>query len=91
MIRVEIEPHQISIDAYDYGPGIRDIELAMRPGFSTATEQIRELGFGAGMGLVNIKATADEMYLDSWPRKGTKLEAVIYLKPREGTTGHETE
>ena len=49
------------------------------------------MGFGAGMGLANIKATADEMYLDSWPRKGTKLEAVIYLKPGEGKTGHETE
>ena len=55
IIRVEIEPHQITMEAYDDGPGIKDIELAMRPGYSTASEEIRELGFGAGMGLVNIQ------------------------------------
>lgn len=87
----EINPELIAVLAYDSGPGIEDVKAAMQPGWSTAPDWIREMGFGAGMGLVNIKATADEMYLDSWPRKGTKLEAVIYLKPREGTTGHETE
>ena len=80
VIRVEIEPHQISIDAYDYGPGIRDIELAMRPGFSTATEQIRELGFGAGMGLVNIARCVDQMVLESTVGKGTRLRMKIFLK-----------
>ena len=73
------------------GPGIEDVNAAMQPGWSTAPDWIREMGFGAGMGLANIKATADEMNLDSWPRKGTKLEAVIHLKPGEGKTGHETE
>ncbi len=87
----EINPELIAILAYDSGPGIEDVQAAMQPGWSTAPDWIREMGFGAGMGLVNIKATADEMYLDSWPRKGTKLEAVIYLKPREGKTGHEPE
>lgn len=80
VIRVEIEPHQISIDAYDYGPGIRDIEMAMRPGYSTATEQIRELGFGAGMGLVNIARCVDQMVLESTVGKGTRLRMKIFLK-----------
>ncbi len=87
----EINPELIAILAYDSGPGIEDVKAALQPGWSTAPDWIREMGFGAGMGLVNIKATADEMYLDSWPRKGTKLEAVIYLKPGEGKTGHESE
>lgn len=83
----EINPELIAILAYDSGPGIEDVEAAMQPGWSTAPDWIREMGFGAGMGLVNIKATADEMHLDSWRRKGTKLEAVIHLKPREDKTG----
>ncbi len=51
-IRVEIEPHKIRMEAYDDGPGIEDIELAMKPGWSSATHETREMGFGAGMGLV---------------------------------------
>ncbi len=50
IIRVEIEPHQITIDVTDDGPGIANVEQAMKPGYSTASEEIRELGFGAGMG-----------------------------------------
>ncbi|MGE5603314.1 MAG: CBS domain-containing protein [Nitrososphaerales archaeon] len=87
----EINPELIAILAYDSGPGIEDVKVAMQPGWSTAPDWIREMGFGAGMGLVNIKATADEMYLDSWPHKGTKLEAVIHLKPGEGKTGYESQ
>ncbi|MRR31804.1 CBS domain-containing protein, partial [bacterium] len=55
VIRAEIEPHQIAINVYDDGPGIEDVDLAMRPGYSTADDDVRELGFGAGMGLVNIQ------------------------------------
>ncbi|GAP14921.1 predicted transcriptional regulator, contains C-terminal CBS domains [Longilinea arvoryzae] len=83
VIRVEIEPHQISIDAYDYGPGIKDIELAMRPGYSTASEEIRELGFGAGMGLVNISRCVDQMLLESTVGKGTRLRMKIYLQEKK--------
>ncbi len=83
VIRVEIEPHQISIDVYDYGPGIKDVELAMRPGYSTATEKIRELGFGAGMGLVNISRCVDSMKLESVWGKGTRLRMKIYLQQPE--------
>lgn len=83
VIRVEIEPHQISIDAYDDGPGIKDIKLALKPGYSTATEEIRELGFGAGMGLVNISRCVDVMKLESVWGKGTRLRLKITLKQNE--------
>lgn len=86
VIRVEIEPHQISIDATDDGPGIRDIEEARRPGYSTATEEIRELGFGAGMGLTNIERCVDKMKLESTYGKGTRLRMLIHLN-RDVTVG----
>ncbi len=81
VIVVEIEPHLISVEAIDDGPGIEDIELAMRLGYSTALEEIRELGFGAGMGLNNIDHCVDEMLLESTPGKGTRLEMKIHLQP----------
>jgi CBS domain-containing protein/anti-sigma regulatory factor (Ser/Thr protein kinase) len=79
VIRVEIEPHRISIDATDDGPGIEDVQQAMKPGYSTATEEIRELGFGAGMGLVNISRCVDNMILESTPGKGSRMRMKIYL------------
>ncbi len=83
VMRVEIEPHKISIEAYDDGPGIEDVELAMKPGYSTATEEIRELGFGAGMGLVNIARCVDNMVLESEAGKGTRLRMKIFLQKEE--------
>lgn len=82
-IRVEIEPHCIIIEAKDEGPGISDINLAMQPGFSTAPEEIRELGFGAGMGLCNIMRCVDHLNLESTPGKGTRLEMKIFLQQSE--------
>jgi anti-sigma regulatory factor (Ser/Thr protein kinase)/CBS domain-containing protein len=82
-IRVEIEPHQITIEAIDDGPGINDVNLAMKPGWSTATDEIREKGFGAGMGLVNISRCIDDMKIDSTPGKGTHLRLKIYLRDQE--------
>jgi len=79
-IHVEIEPNQISAFIWDEGPGIKDINLAMQPGYSTATEEIRELGFGAGMGLVNISRCVDEMNLESDFGKGTHLTLKFFLK-----------
>jgi len=79
-IHVEIEPTQISVYVWDNGPGIKDVELALQPGYSTATEEIRELGFGAGMGLVNISRCVDEMDLQSEWGTGTHLTLRIYLK-----------
>jgi anti-sigma regulatory factor (Ser/Thr protein kinase) len=70
---VEIQPDQVQIVVTDEGPGIADVEEAMRPGFSTAPEWIREMGFGAGMGLLNMQKCADEMELTSRAGKGTTL------------------
>lgn len=78
-LRVEIEPHKITMEAYDDGPGIEDVELAMTPGYSTATNEVREMGFGAGMGLINIKRCVDEMRLISSKDQGTNLYMIIYL------------
>jgi CBS domain-containing protein/anti-sigma regulatory factor (Ser/Thr protein kinase) len=83
VIRVEIEPHQISINVYDDGPGIANVELAMKPGYSTASETVRELGFGAGMGLVNIQRCVDSMRLESILGKGTSLKLKILLQKKE--------
>ncbi len=74
-----LEPHQIKIVIKDKGPGIPNIEDAMKPGFSTAPGWVRELGFGAGMGLPNIKKFADKMTLRSKVGKGTHLEIIIKL------------
>jgi CBS domain-containing protein len=77
----EMQPDVIRITVTDHGPGIPDVNQAMSPGFSTAPNWIRELGFGAGMGLANIKKCADYMKLESQAGVGTQLEFVIYLKP----------
>jgi CBS domain-containing protein/anti-sigma regulatory factor (Ser/Thr protein kinase) len=87
----EISPDLIVIVAYDRGPGIQDVEQAMQPGFSTAPDWIREMGFGAGMGLANINSCADQMHIDSWPLQGTRLEAVIHLNRFEGKATDESE
>jgi serine/threonine-protein kinase RsbT len=77
----EMQPEVIRIKAIDQGPGIPDVEQAMSSGFSTAPNWIRELGFGAGMGLMNIKKCADSLKLESAVGVGTQLEIVIYLRP----------
>jgi CBS domain-containing protein/anti-sigma regulatory factor (Ser/Thr protein kinase) len=78
-ISCEVEPNKILVEVKDSGPGIADIEKAMQPGYSTAPEWVRELGFGAGMGLVNIKKCADEMDLTSVLGEGTSLHVCIYI------------
>jgi anti-sigma regulatory factor (Ser/Thr protein kinase) len=69
-----ITPQKIRIIVEDQGPGIENIDLAMREGYSTATEEMRELGFGAGMGLPNIKKNSDRFLITSEPDRGTRLE-----------------
>ncbi len=76
----QVRPDQINIFVSDSGPGIKDVEKAMQPGYSTASEWVRELGFGAGMGLVNIKKCADKMNLTSKVGQGTYLKISIDLK-----------
>jgi len=75
---VRIQPEYIQIQAVDSGPGIPDIERALQPGFSTAPEWVRELGFGAGMGLSNIQKSADKMVLKSKVGEGTNLRITFY-------------
>jgi len=76
-LRLEVHPDSIEIIARDKGPGIPDIPKAMEEGFSTATDQIREMGFGAGMGLPNIKRNSDKMNVNSEVGKGTEVHAVV--------------
>jgi CBS domain-containing protein/anti-sigma regulatory factor (Ser/Thr protein kinase) len=73
ILKLEVEPHRINIITTDDGPGIPDVQKAQQPGYSTASDKVREMGFGAGMGLVNIKRCVDTIELDSTVGKGTKL------------------
>jgi anti-sigma regulatory factor (Ser/Thr protein kinase) len=77
VMRVDLDAQRIKILLEDEGPGIENIERAMQEGFSTASEEVRQMGFGAGMGLPNIKRNTDEMYLTSLPGKGTTLEMTV--------------
>ena len=79
ILKLEVEPHRITMSAIDEGPGIADIEKVFQPGYSTATEHVREMGFGAGMGLVNMKRCVDEIKMESTLGKGTKLVMRIYV------------
>ena len=74
---VEIYPDRIDIYLKDKGPGIADIDLAMKAGYSTATESIRSLGFGAGMGLPNMKKYTDSMEIETEIGVGTKITMTV--------------
>jgi serine/threonine-protein kinase RsbT len=78
-VTLEITPKAITIVVDDRGPGIPDVELAMQEGYSTATPEMRELGFGAGMGLPNIKKNADHFRIESVVGKGTRLEICVNI------------
>ena len=79
ILKLEVEPHRITMSTTDGGPGIADIEKVFQPGYSTATEQVREMGFGAGMGLVNMKRCVDTIDLSSSVGEGTKLVMRIFI------------
>lgn len=79
-IDVDISPDEIVIVMQDTGPGIPDIEKAMQEGFSTADNNVRELGFGAGMGLPNMKKYSDDMKIETKVGKGTWVKLVIKAK-----------
>jgi anti-sigma regulatory factor (Ser/Thr protein kinase) len=76
---VEITPDKVSMVLEDKGPGIEDVDLAMQEGYSTATEEIRQLGFGAGMGLPNIKKYTDELEIVSKKGAGTTIKMSVYV------------
>ena len=80
VIDVEISPECISIVLTDQGPGIPDVSLAMQEGYSTAPENVRQLGFGAGMGLPNIKKYTDEMIIETEVGKGTTIKLKVFVK-----------
>jgi len=75
----QVDPEKIRIITEDKGPGIPDIELAMKEGYSTASDLARELGFGAGMGLPNIQRCADKLDIRSEVGQGTILEIEFNL------------
>ena len=74
-------PDAVQLVSRDRGPGIKNIELAMREGYSTANEEARSLGFGAGMGLPNMKRNADGFEIESTPGVGTTISMRYNLKP----------
>jgi serine/threonine-protein kinase RsbT len=82
-IQVVIVPENVTVIARDEGGGIPDIELAMQEGYSTATEEVREMGFGAGMGLSNIKQCSDELNIESTVGVGTTLKATLNLPKKD--------
>lgn len=78
-IYTDIDTERIIMRLVDEGPGIPDIPLAMQKGYTTASPEVREMGFGAGMGLPNIENNADELKINSIINKGTTVEIVVYL------------
>lgn len=80
VIDVYITPDKIRAVLKDEGPGIPDVERAMQEGYSTASNKVRELGFGAGMGLPNMKKYADDMKIDTRIGDGTTIELTVNLK-----------
>lgn len=75
---VDIDPRQVHVVLRDHGPGIPDVEKAMQEGWSTAPDNVRNLGFGAGMGLPNIKKYTDEFRIDTAVGEGTTLTMTVF-------------
>jgi serine/threonine-protein kinase RsbT len=78
-IDLEVDPVSIKIIANDKGPGIANIELAMQEGYSTASDKVREMGFGAGMGLPNMKRCSDKFHVESEIGKGTTIAMIMFI------------
>ena len=88
---MQVFENHVRILVVDEGPGIPDIEKAMQPGFTTANEKIRALGFGAGLGLCNMKRCADKFSIKSSMDSGTEIKAVVYTDPGHNDFGKGTE
>ncbi|PKP37413.1 MAG: anti-sigma regulatory factor [Bacteroidetes bacterium HGW-Bacteroidetes-14] len=80
VIKAQIDGGGINLTLEDEGPGIPDVEMAMTPGFSTASKAVREMGFGAGMGLPNISENADDFKIDTIVGQGTTLRIGIKFR-----------
>ncbi len=76
---LSVNSDKVIVATEDFGPGIENVELAMTEGWSTATAEIREMGFGAGMGLPNMKKCADEFFIESKISEGTKIKMIFKL------------
>jgi serine/threonine-protein kinase RsbT len=83
VIKVKINPERIIVTIQDEGPGIADIDRAMQEGYSTASDKVREMGFGAGMGLSNMKKNSDLLQITSEINKGTVVEMTTYTKAKQ--------
>ncbi len=79
-ITLDMDPEGVRILVDDVGPGIPDIEVAMQEGYSTATDRMRQMGFGAGMGLPNIRRNADEFAIESEVNSGTRVRFVVHAR-----------
>jgi CBS domain-containing protein/anti-sigma regulatory factor (Ser/Thr protein kinase) len=79
VMRCSILPDKVIITASDTGPGIEDVNLALKEGYSTANEYVRSIGFGAGMGLANTKRVSDEFTIESALGKGTTVRSVVFV------------
>ncbi len=77
VVILDADLHRVSVTVEDEGPGIEDIDKAMMPGYSTAPDSIREMGFGAGMGLPNMKNCSSDMIIESQPGVGTTVRMVF--------------
>ncbi len=77
---LEVGSDEVSLTSQDVGPGIPDIELAMSEGYSTASDDVRMMGFGAGMGLANMARNADRFHIDSKVGEGTTIEMIFDIK-----------
>ena len=76
---VNIDTDQVEIVLADHGPGIADVSLAMKEGYSTAPDSVRDLGFGAGMGLPNMKRYTDQMTIETEVGKGTTIRMIVKI------------
>ena len=84
-LSIEVDDEKVVLEVTDDGPGIEDIELAMQAGYSTANDDHREMGFGAGMGLPNMKKNSDRLQIESKKDTGTVVR-MVFIIPDKGTT-----
>lgn len=84
-LSIELDSDRLILEVRDDGPGIEDIELAMQAGYSTANDDHREMGFGAGMGLPNMKKNSDRIFVESEKGQETKVRMVFFLNQGDTT------
>ena len=84
-LSIEVDDEKLILEITDDGPGIEDIDLAMQAGYSTANDDHREMGFGAGMGLPNMKKNSDQIQIESQKNEGTVVRMIFFI-PEKGKT-----